>query len=153
MTDTTHSTTVEDTATTRYTYSTGEVAGRFLAGLKEGKILATRCSKSGLTYLPPRLYCERSFELCDSWIEAQLTGEIEVATIVSKGFEGAPPTPYALAYVRLDNVDTAIGGFVRDLDMADVPAAMLSLSGGAKVRVVFNEERVGDVTDFYFLLV
>ena len=53
---------ITDVVTLRYDYSLGEVAGRFMAGLKEGKILATRCSKSGLTYLPPRSYCERSFE-------------------------------------------------------------------------------------------
>ena len=37
---------ITETVTLRYDYALGEVAGRFMAGLKEGKILATRCSKS-----------------------------------------------------------------------------------------------------------
>ena len=45
---------ITEQVTLRYDYALGEVAGRFMAALKEGKILATRCSKSGLTYLPPR---------------------------------------------------------------------------------------------------
>jgi len=48
-----------------------------MEGLKQGKILATSCSKSGLTYLPPRAYCERSFEPCDGWVEAAFEGVIK----------------------------------------------------------------------------
>ncbi|MEQ9449362.1 MAG: zinc ribbon domain-containing protein, partial [Rhodospirillaceae bacterium] len=54
----------------RYNYSVGKVAGHFFEGLKKRKILATKCTKSGLAYLPPRAYCERSFEPCDAWVEA-----------------------------------------------------------------------------------
>ena len=32
---------ITETVTLRYDYALGEVAGRFMAGLKEGKILAT----------------------------------------------------------------------------------------------------------------
>ena len=54
----------------RYNYS----VGKYFDGLKARKILATRCNKSGLTYLPPRAYCERSFEACDGWTEAGSEG-------------------------------------------------------------------------------
>jgi len=54
---------ITEVVTLSYDYSLGEVAGKFMEGLKQGKILATSCSKSGLTYLPPRAYCERSFEV------------------------------------------------------------------------------------------
>ena len=56
---------ITDRVSLRYDYALGEVAGRFMEGLKQGKILATRCSKSGMTYLPPRSFCERSFEPCE----------------------------------------------------------------------------------------
>jgi uncharacterized OB-fold protein len=39
--------------TLSYDYAAGEVATRFLNGLKERKLLASHCSKSKLTYLPP----------------------------------------------------------------------------------------------------
>jgi hypothetical protein len=142
---------IEDSWTARYSYPVGQVAGKFMEGLKQKKILATRCSKSGMTYLPPRAYCERSFEKCDGWVEASLEGVLEVATIVSAGFEGSPKPPYAVAYVRLDGVDTAIAGYVRGLDLSDLEAGMQRLRAGTRVRVEFIDEPKGRVTDYYFV--
>lgn len=96
----------------RYNYSVGKVAGHFFEALKNRKILATRCSKSGIAYLPPRAYCERSFEPCDEWVEAGQEGVIEAATVVTVQFEGLRAPPYAIAYVRLDGVSTALCNFV-----------------------------------------
>ena len=135
----------------RYAYSIGKVAGRFFEGLKQKKILAPRCSKSGLAYLPPRAYCERSFEPCDEWVEAGSEGVIEAATIVTAQFENLPPPPYAIAYVRLDGISTAMINFVRGLDLSDVPAAADRLKPGTRVRVEFIEEPQGRVTDFYYV--
>jgi uncharacterized OB-fold protein len=141
---------ITDTITLRYDYALGEVAGRFMAGLKEGKILATRCSKSGLTYLPPRAYCERTFEKCDSWVEAGREGIIEASTIVVRGFEGKRKPPVAIAFVRLDGTDSAIGNYVDGIDLSDYDAAMKKLAPGNRVRVVFAESREGRITDFSF---
>src|ERR1700735_2802427 len=74
----------------RYNYSVGTAAGKYLDGLKARKILATRCNKSGLTYLPPRAYCERSFAECDEWVEAGQGGGIEGAKNGSAQFENFP---------------------------------------------------------------
>lgn len=141
---------ITEQVTLRYDYALGEVAGRFMAGLKEGKILATRCSKSALTYLPPRSYCERSFERCDAWVEAGLEGVIEASTIVMRGFEGKRPPPVAIAFVRLDGTDSAIGNYVDGVDLTDPDAAMKRLAPGTRVRVEFAAERQGRITDFSF---
>ena len=144
---------ITDTVTLRYDYALGEVAGRFMAGLKEGKILATRCSKSGLTYLPPRAYCERSFEKCDAWVEAGLQGVIEASTIVVRGFEGKRKPPVAIAFVRLDGTDSAIGNYVDGLELTDYEAAMKKLAPGKRVRVEFANSREGRITDFSFFCI
>jgi hypothetical protein len=145
---------ITDIVTLRYDYSLGEVAGRFMAGLKEGKILATRCSKSGLTYLPPRSYCERSFEKCDTWVEAGLEGVIEASTIVVRGFEGKRKPPVAIAFVRLDGTDSAIGNYVDGLDLSNsYDAALAKLAPGRRVRVEFAPEREGRITDFSFVCI
>ncbi len=136
----------------RYNYPVGETATRFFEGLRERRILATRCSTSGLSYLPPRAYCERSFEPCDSWVEAGMQGTIEAATIVSAAFENLPPPPYCIAYVRLDGVDTALLNFVRGLDLSDVAVAAGRLKPGARVRVVFEDTPQGRITDFHYEL-
>lgn len=134
----------------RYNYPAGETATRFFAALRERRILATRCSASGVSYLPPRAYCERSFQPCDSWIEAGHEGTVEAATIVSAAFENLPPPPYAIAYVRLDGVDTALLNFVRGIDLSDLPAAAARLQPGARVRVVFKDAPEGRITDFHY---
>ena len=144
---------ITDVVTLRYDYSLGEVAGRFMAGLKEGKILATRCSKSGLTYLPPRSYCERSFEKCDAWVEASLEGVIESSTIVVRGFEGKRKPPVAIAFVKLDGIDSAIGNYVDGLDLSNYDAAMVRLAPGQRVRVEFAQAREGRITDFSFVCI
>ena len=136
----------------RYNYSVGKVAGKFFDALKERKIMATKSSKSGMSYLPPRAYCERSFEPCDEWVEAGHEGVIEAATIVSAEFEHLPPPPYAIAYVRLDGVDTAMINFVKNLDMSDVGAAMAKLKPGTRVKVEFIDDPQGRVTDFHYVL-
>ncbi|RPH67213.1 MAG: Zn-ribbon domain-containing OB-fold protein [Burkholderiales bacterium] len=136
----------------RYNYPAGATATHFFEGLRRKQILASRCSKSGLSYLPPRAYCERSFEACDEWVEAGMTGTIEAATIVSAAFENLPEPPYAIAYVRLDGVDTAMINFVRGLDLSDVPAAAQRLLPGQRVRVVFKAQPEGRITDFHYEL-
>lgn len=137
----------------RYNYPVGQTGTRFFEALKTRKILATRCSASGISYLPPRAYCERSFQPCDQWIEAGQTGVIEAATIVSAAFENLPTPPYAIAYVRLDGVDTAMINFVRGLDLTDVPAAGKRLLPGTRVKVVFKDQPEGRITDFHYELI
>ena len=138
--------------TLTYDYALGEVAGRFMDGLKERKILATRCSKSAMVYLPPRAFCERSFERCDSWVEAGKEGVIEASTVVVRGFEGSRPAPIAVAFVRLDGVDSAIANYVERVDLSDVEDAVRRIRPGARVRVEFIDKPEGRITDFFFVL-
>jgi hypothetical protein len=139
--------------TLSYDYAVGEVAGKFLDGLRERKLLASHCSKSKLTYLPPRAFCERSFEPCDEWVEAGSEGVIECSTIVVRGFEGKRPPPVPIAYVRLDGVDSAIANYVDGVDLSDFDAAIEKLAPGARVRVEFVDEPEGRITDFSFRLI
>ena len=144
---------ISDQITLRYDYALGEVAGKFMQGLREGKLLATRCSKSALTYLPPRAFCERSFEKCDGWVEAGHEGVIEASTVVVRGYEGKRKAPMAIAFVRLDGVDSAIANYVDGVDLSDPDEAMKQLAPGKRVRVEFAAERQGRITDFTFRLV
>jgi uncharacterized protein len=136
----------------RYNYPAGETATKFFAALQQKRILATRCRVSGISYLPPRAYCERSFEACDEWVEASHVGTIEAATIVSAAFENLPAPPYAIAYVRLDGVDTALLNFVRGLDLSDPGGAAGKLLPGTRVRVAFDDQPKGRITDFHYVL-
>lgn len=135
-----------------YNYSTGKIAGRFFEALREKRIMATKCSVSGRAYLPPRAYCEVAFEPCDDWVEAGQVGVIEAATVVTVKFDNLPDPPYAIAFVRLEGVNTAMVNFVRGIALDDVPAAMQRLRPGTRVVVEFQERPEGKITDFHYLL-
>jgi uncharacterized OB-fold protein len=139
--------------TLTYDYALGKVAETFFDGLRAGKILASTCSASQRTYLPPRAYCERSFEPCDGWIEAGNEGVIEASTIVVRGFEGKRPPPVAIAFVRLDGVDSAIANYVDGIDCTNPDEAMKTIAPGTRVRVVFADNPEGRITDFSYELV
>jgi uncharacterized OB-fold protein len=77
---------------------------------------------------------------------------IEAATIVTAEFENLPKPPYAIAYVRLDGVSTAMINFVRGLDLSDVKSAAERLTPGTRVRVEFKDNPEGRITDFHYVL-
>ena len=78
---------------------------------------------------------------------------IEAATIVTAAFEGLPPPPYAIAYVRLDNVSTAMLNFVRGLDFARRAGGGEASSARRAGQGDFADSREGRVTDFHYELV
>jgi len=61
-----------------------------------------------------------------------------------------PPPPYAFGYVKLDGADTALGGFMRGVDLSDPKAAAEALKIGTRVKTCFAEDRIGDVADYWF---
>jgi len=85
-------------------------------------------------------------------LDAGLEGTVEAATIVSAAFDNLPAPPYAIAYVRLDGVSTAMVNFVRGMDLSDVPAAAARLQPGTRVRVEFVDQPQGKITDFHYVL-
>ena len=58
----------------------------------------------------------------------------------------------AIAFVRLDGVDSAIANYVDGVDLSDIDVAMRKIVPGTRVRVVFAAERQGRITDFTFEL-
>ena len=40
-----------------YAYDTGQAMSHYLAGLKEGRILARECKKCRRVMVPPRMFC------------------------------------------------------------------------------------------------
>lgn len=149
----TPSITVHEERTLRYEFASGPTTARFLDGLAHGRIWANRTGPDGITYAPPRAYCERTLEPCTEWVELGLEGTVEAATVVVEAFLDHPDPPYAVAYVRLDGADTALVNYV-EMDLADPAAAADRLKPGTRLTVEFRpaEQRQGRVTDFVYRL-
>ena len=68
--------TVKSQVTVPYEMTAGPVWTRFFEGLKEEKILGTRCKKCGRVLVPARAFCPRCFEDMEEWVEVSQEGTI-----------------------------------------------------------------------------
>lgn len=126
-----------------YKHSTGEVIGRFLAGLKEQKkIWGQRVAGQGVV-VPPLGYSEVDASASDEWVEVAPTGEVTAVAVVREPLARLHPfsEPFAYVLVQLDGADTALPHMVRDgLDKLHV---------GSRVEAEWkpDAQRVGSILD------
>jgi uncharacterized OB-fold protein len=128
-----------------YIYTPGVAGDKFYRALRdEGKFLATRCEPCNITYLPPRMYCERCFnKLEESWVEAEPTGVVDTFTLVTEDKDGQKLSePILVAFVRIDKTN---GGLIHKLGGVDLGSAKV----GMKVKAVLKDkkDRVGGLLD------
>ena len=137
---------IRDIIKINYKYTMGGQSKFFIELMKNKKILGTKCKKCGKVWMPPRINCSDCYE-DTNWLELKQTGTIEVSTIVwytTSAFIQA--IPYGIAFIKLDGAETAFnqGIFSENL----VPS---KVKKGQRVRAVFQKERQGKWTDFFFV--
>jgi uncharacterized OB-fold protein len=126
-----------------YKHSTGEVIGRFLAGLKEQRTIWGQRVRGQGVVVPPLGYSEVDGSGEGTWVEVAPTGVVTAVARVHRPIARLHPftTPFAFVLVRLDGADTAMAHVVReDLDRLRV---------GARVEAVWapDGERCGSIRD------
>jgi len=126
-----------------YKHSTGEVIGRFLAGLKVDKaIWGRRVSGQGVV-VPPLDYSEVDGSGGGEWVRVADEGVVTAVAIVTRPIERLHPfaEPFAFVLVRLDGADTAMAHVVRN--------GLEKLKVGSRVRAVWapDGERQGTIRD------
>jgi hypothetical protein len=127
-----------------YIYTLGLAGERFFKEIKEnGRIMGTRCKRCNLTYVPPRIYCERCFEKLEEWIEVSPRGTVYTFTIAHIDINGSKleqPTIYAVIKIHGAN-----GGLVHKI--SEVSPENVKI--GMQVEAVFKpkEEREGSIND------
>ena len=131
-----------------YSWSTGPTLARFLSGLKQRKILGTRCPRCQRVLVPARLFCPRCFVDTTEWLEIPDRGHLRTFTIVNYTYEGQPkPPPYILGIIDLEGAGVGFLHFVGGIDLTDIEAAARRLRPGLSLRAVWREERQGRITD------
>jgi uncharacterized OB-fold protein len=125
-----------------YTYrrSTGPVIGRFLSGLREGRIEGVRTA-SGKVLVPPVEYDPDSGEATVDVVPVSDEGRVTTWAWV----EGPRPNqpldrPFAWALIVLDGADTAM------LHIVDAES-QARMATGMRVKVRWAQERVGGIRD------
>ena len=123
-----------------YTRTVGPVIGRFMTGLRDGRIEGVR-GADGRVIVPPTEYDPVTSEPLDEFVPV---GEAGVVTTWAWVTEPRPPhpldRPFAWALIRLDGADTALLHVVDAGDEA-------RMATGMRVRVRWRDERVGEIQD------
>ncbi|MBE8540316.1 OB-fold domain-containing protein [Geoglobus acetivorans] len=139
---------VEDHTDIRYQFTAGQAISKFLNGLKEGKILATKCNKCRRVMVPPRMFCELCYRPIDEWVELEDTGTVETFSISYIDPDARPlDEPEIVAVISIDGASPKMG-ILHKLGEIEPDSVYI----GMKVKAVWKppEEREGMITDILY---
>ena len=138
----------EWTPNAQYAWDAGIAIGRYLAELKQGRIIGTRCHRCRRTVVPPRNFCEWCFRPMDEWVYLEDHGVVNT---------------YSITYVRWDmvRVKEPIIPAVIEIAGASKGMGIMHLLGevdpeevkiGMEVKAVWKPaaERTGAITDIKY---
>jgi uncharacterized protein len=123
-----------------YRRSVGPVLGRFLAGLRDGRVEGVRGS-DGRVIVPPQEYDPVTAEPLTEWVPVGPGGTVVSWAWIAEPLRYQPlDRPFAWALVRLDGADTAM---LHAVDAGDEDR----MRTGMRVTVRWRPERTGDIRD------
>ncbi|MGQ9598832.1 MAG: Zn-ribbon domain-containing OB-fold protein [Anaerolineae bacterium] len=138
----------EWTPNAQYAWDAGVAIGRYLAELKEGRLIGVHCRRCRRTVIPPRTFCEWCFRPMDQWVTLPDTGTVNT---------------FSLCYVTWDmrSLTQPEIPAVIDIDGTHPPVGILHLLGevepqavqiGMRVEAVWKppEERTGSILDIRY---
>lgn len=123
-----------------YTRTTGPVIGRFMTGLRDGRIEGIR-ARDGRVIVPPQEYDPVTGEALEEFVEVGQAGEVTTWAWVHHPRAKHPLSrPFAFALIKLDGADTAM------LHVVDARHEDL-MQAGMRVKVKWRAEREGHIRD------
>src|SRR5437879_10143390 len=134
----------------RYSWAAGVAISRFLDELKEGRIVARKCSQCQRILVPPRMYCEQCYRPTDEWVEVNDTGTINTYSVSHVAADASRlKEPLVVAVVDIDGASPGMG--ILHL-LEEVEPDPVKIHIGMKVKAVWKpkEERQGAITDIKY---
>ena len=108
-----------------YNYVAGDCKARYLAALKEKRILGSKCSKTGKVFVPPLVSSPESFAPCNEFVEVADRGIITTFCVVNIPVIGRElEIPYVAASVALDGAAISIFALIQECKPEDVRMGM-----------------------------
>ena len=132
----------------QYAWDAGVAIGRYLAELKEGRLVGVHCRKCKRTVIPPRNFCEWCFRPMDSWVDLPDTGTVNTFSLCYVTWDMRYLTdPEIPAVIDIDGTRPAVGimHMLSDVEPGDVKIGM-------RVRAVWKPaaEREGSILDIRY---
>ncbi len=121
----------------------GQYLQNYLDGLKEKKILGSKCSGCGKVVVPPRSSCGRCFSRMEELVELPQEGELvnfTLAYVMVEGPEFKDVEPYVIGMIKLDGCDALLSAKIVDINPSDVKR-------GLKVKALWKETTQGEYDD------
>ncbi len=131
-----------------YVWDTGEAIGRYLAELKDGKLIARSCRRCARVMIPPRMFCEHCFRPTDDWVYVGDSGTINTFSLCYVSWDvrrlNRPKIP---AVIEIDGASQGIG--ILHL-IGEVAPNKVHV--GMRVKAVWRpaSKRTGSITDIAY---
>ena len=132
----------------QYAWDAGVAIGRYLAELKEGRLIGVHCKKCKRTVIPPRNFCEWCFRPMDDWVHLPETGTVNTFSLCYVTWDMQVLTdPEIPAVIDIDGTSPPVG-IMHKLDEVDPKAVRI----GMQVQAVWKppEEREGSILDIKY---
>ncbi|MDW7728804.1 MAG: Zn-ribbon domain-containing OB-fold protein [Bacillota bacterium] len=141
----------EDSLDCQFAWDTGVAVGRYLAELKNGRIIAKECRRCNRIMLPPRMFCELCFRPSGNWVYVKDTGTVNTFSICRVHWDASrikeDEKPYLPAVIEIDGASKGMGimHLLGEVEPDDIKIGM-------KVKAVWKPEakRTGAVTDILY---
>lgn len=140
--------TVKAQPSLRYAWDTGVAVGRFLAELRQGRLIGRRCRRCQRVLVPPRMFCEECFRPTDEWVYLQDTGIVNTYSVSYIRWDASrTSTPSIPAVIEIDGASPGMGilHLLGDVSPDDVKVGM-------RVRAAWKpaRQRTGSVLDIRY---
>jgi len=98
-----------------YVYTLGVAGERFFKELKEnGKIMGAKCPCCGITFVPPKMYCEKCFAKLEEWVDVGKKGVVHTFSVVTVDVNGSKlDKPVIYALIKFEGT---YGGLIHKID-------------------------------------
>jgi uncharacterized OB-fold protein len=129
----------------RYAWDAGAAIGRYLRGLKDGRLVGVRCRRCRRTVIPPRTVCEWCFRPMDEWVYLPDTGTVNTFSLCNVTWDmRVPDMPEMPAVIDIEGTTPSVGimHLLGDLEPDEVKIGM-------RVQAVWKpaQEREGSILD------
>lgn len=138
-----------------YAWDTGVAIGRFLAELKEGRVMGVRCNRCNRTVIPPRVFCEWCFNPMDEWVYLPDTGTVNTFSLCYVTWDMQPLTePSIPAVIEIDETTSFTAGRRMNMGIMHLLGEVdpQAVHIGMRVQAVWKppEEREGSILDIRY---